>query len=243
MRAFCTAVCLVAVVVTGCLLGQAADAEREVPAKPLPVDPKCIRVSKEDEVWIDEKRKTVIVAGQVCNDLATLEMFACPRGTKEHEAVVSVNSTAQAIHAALLAVGAEPGSPARFDPKYEPPTGSEIGVWVVWDDDEGTRQRVPGQQWVKHVPSGKAMTHKWVFAGSGFSEPFGDEKPYYLADAGDLICVSNFTSAMLDLTIPSSQNDGSLLFQSFSENVPPVGTPIQLELKPIQSKVPHETRQ
>ena len=36
-------------------------------------------------------------------------MFAVTKGTKEHEAVVSVNTKAYVVHAALLAVGAESG--------------------------------------------------------------------------------------------------------------------------------------
>lgn len=245
METIYTTVCLTSVIVIGGLLDRtlsAGETGKQTSLQPLPVDHGWVRISQEDNVWIDKNQKTVVVAGQVCNDLGTLEMFACPKGTKEHESIVSVNSRAQAIHAALLAVGAKPGKPARFDPQYEPATGTEIQVCVIWEDKDGKRNHVQAQQWVKHVPTGKAMTHKWVFAGSGFSKPFGDEPSYYLADAGDLICVSNFTSAMLDLTIPSSQNNGSLLFQSFTENVPPVGTPIQLLLKPIDEEA-HKSRQ
>jgi len=210
--------------------GEAADTEAK--QAPLPVDPTWIRLSKDDRVWVDKKRKTVIVGAEICNHLATLEMFACPARTKEYESLIAVHSRARVVHTALLAIGATTGGPAQFDPEYVPASGSEIEVTVVWMDDQGNRQRIRAQEWVRELTTGKPMTHEWVFAGSGFSEPYEDEEPYYLAESGDLICVSNFSTAMMDLTVSSSQSDGGLLFEVFTERVPPVGTPVQLELTP-----------
>jgi len=73
-----------------------------------------VRVTKDYELWIDPKQKLVIVDGQVCLREGVLEMFACPKGTKEHEAIVSVNCKAKFVHAALMAVGAQPGKPVSF---------------------------------------------------------------------------------------------------------------------------------
>ena len=53
-----------------------------------------IRLDPKAEVWVDAKRKRVIVGGQICLRQGLLEMFACPRGTKEHESIVSVNTKA-----------------------------------------------------------------------------------------------------------------------------------------------------
>ena len=46
-----------------------------------------------------------MIDGQICLNKGMLEMFAVPKGTKEHESIVSVNTKAQVVHAALLAVG------------------------------------------------------------------------------------------------------------------------------------------
>ena len=112
---------------------QAADASTTAAGEQL------VRLSKEHEVWIDRTHKTVIVGGQVCLREGALEMFACPKATKEHESVVSVNSKAFMIHAGLLAVGAKPGEAARFVPDYAPARGDEIDVVVVWEDQQGKR--------------------------------------------------------------------------------------------------------
>ena len=78
-----------------------------------------------------------------------LELFCCLKGTKEHESIVAVDARAQDVHAALLLVGAEPGSPCRYDPKFIPPKGPIIDLFVQWIDDQGKLHREKGQNWVR----------------------------------------------------------------------------------------------
>lgn len=106
------------------------------------------RLSPEYDVWIDPKKKRVVMDGTVCLRQGNLEMFACLKGTKEHESVVFVDTKAFIVHAGLLAVGAKPGSPARFQPEYRPATGTPVDITLVWTDERGTVQRERAQQWV-----------------------------------------------------------------------------------------------
>ena len=90
---------------------------------------------------------------------------------------------------------------------------------------KGNNNRVKAQEWVQHTSTGKQMEYSWVFGGS---EIYVDEmtgKKTYMADGGDLICVSNFTSAMLDIPVPSSDSNSGLSFRAFTERIPPSGTP------------------
>jgi hypothetical protein len=163
-------------------------------------------------------------------------MFACPRQTKEHESVIAVNCKAREAHAGLIVVGGESGHPARFEPEYSPATGSTIDIVILWHDKEGKKRSAKAQDWVRNVKTGKAMKYDWVFAGSGFwTDPENGER-FYHADAGDFICVSNFPSATLDLPVESSQANSSLLYESFTKNIPAKGTPIRLVLTPRPSK-------
>ena len=57
-----------------------------------------------------------------------------------------------------------------------------------------------------------------------------------MANSGDLICVSNFNTATLDLPVESSQANASLLFTAFTERIPPHGTKVRLVLIPRQKK-------
>jgi hypothetical protein len=204
---------------------------------PLVKDPKgLIRLDKTRPVWLDKANRRVVMVGQICQRDAPLEMFACPRNTKEHEAIVSVDVEAQTVHAGLLVVGAKAGHPARWDPTYVPATGTEIEVTVAWKGKQGKPQTARAQDWILDVHTKKAMAHPWVFAGSGFWTDEQTGKKYYQAEGGDFICVSNFPSAMLDLPIESSQSNEALLFRAFTERIPPLGTPVTLLLRPKLEK-------
>ncbi|HJS07727.1 MAG TPA: YdjY domain-containing protein [Pirellulales bacterium] len=203
------------------------------PAAPKLPEPKgAKRLSSEYDVWVDPKEKAVIVDGQISLREGMLEMFACIRNTKEHESVVSANTKAYIVHAALVTLGAEPGQPAQWRPSYKPPTGTEIEITVYWLDENGKEQTTRAQQWVKDIRTGKAMTHPWVFAGSRFWTDEETGTQHYMAEGGDFICVSNFSTAMLDIPIESSQSNAELAFEAFAERIPPLGAPVRLILKP-----------
>jgi hypothetical protein len=208
--------------------------EPRPPKIPAPESAKAL--PKPDVVWVDTKQKLVYVDGYVSLRRGMLEMLACPVGTKEHESVVAVFSRAQTLHAALLAVGAVPGHPVSFRPKFRPAAGTEIDVEIRWQDKDGKWQSVKGQDWVKDARTQKPMEHSWVFAGSGFWQDEETGKEYYKAEAGDLICVSNFSTAMLDIPVESSQVNDGLMFEANSEKIPRLGTPVRVVLKPVLPK-------
>lgn len=72
----------------------------------------------------------------------------------------------------------------------------------------------------------------WVFAGSGFYD-LGDGTKRYQAEDGNVICVANFGDAMLDLSIPSSASNDGLMFEPYTERIPPVGTAVEVDLVPV----------
>ena len=190
------------------------------------------RLDPEQPLWIDAIRKRVVLVGTVCLREGQLEMLVCPAGTKEHESVLSVPVDTYKVHAALVAVGAEPGNPARFVPTYRAARGTQIDVWLFWTGEDGRRRRVRAQDWVRHAGTQKSLEHPWVFGGSGFWKDETTGKEHYQADSGDFICVSNFPTAMLDLPIESSDKAGQLSFDAFTDRIPPLGTKVTIVLKP-----------
>ena len=192
--------------------------------------PDLKRLSPAEEVWIDPQAKEVVVGGSVVLDKGPIEFFACPKETKEHESIVATRATARLVHAALLAIGLEAGKPVSFDPEYAAATGPRIRVRLRWTDAGGKVQVTDAQNWIRDTRTGKAMAHDWVFAGSSFWTDPTDGKEYYQADGGDLICVSNFPTAMLDLPVESSQSNEALLFEAFEGHVPPRGTDVEILL-------------
>jgi hypothetical protein len=190
--------------------------------------PELKRLSASEEVWIDAKGKRVVVGGEIAVDKGPIEFFACPHGTKEHESIVSTRSTARLVHAALLAIGLVPGKPVSFDPDYVAATGPVVRVTMRWKDEAGNVRELPAQEWIRDNRTGKPMQESWVFAGSAFWTDSSDGKEYYQADGGDLVCLSNFPTAMLDLPIESSQSNEALLFDAFDGRVPPRGTEVEM---------------
>lgn len=201
-------------------------------AQPGEQPPPLVRLSPTSQIWLDPRRNAVVVDGQVCLREGPLEMFACPKGTKEHEAVVSLNCAAHEVHAALLAAGARPGRPVQFQPQYQAASGQVVDIYVLWKDASGEKHQVRAQEWVRNTRTGQALKSDWVFAGSGFWKDEETGKEYYKADGGDLVCVSNFPSATLDLPVESSQANADLLFEAFTERIPPRGTKVRVVFWP-----------
>ncbi|MBN8626069.1 MAG: hypothetical protein J0M17_11320 [Planctomycetes bacterium] len=190
------------------------------------------RLSPDADVWLDPEKKQLVLRGDVVLRRGPLELFACLKRTKEHEAIVSVATKAFVVHAGLLACGAQPGNPARFQPEFTPARGTEIEVLVEWVDAAGKTQKMDARQWIKSAKSGKAMDYPWVFGGSGFWTDPADGKRYYQAEDGDFICISNFPSAMLDVPVESSAANSALLFEAFTANIPPEKTRVTIYLIP-----------
>lgn len=213
-----------------------ADDEEKKPAfKKFEPPAEAKRLDKTASVWLDTKKKQVIVDGAVSLTKGQLEMFACTKNTKEHESIVAVYTPASIVHAGLLAIGAKQGEPVQFQPHYSRATGGIIDITVQWYNEKGELKSQPAREWVRYAKTKKPLDFDWVFAGSGF---WTDKRgvTHYQADSGDFICVSNFPTATLDLPIESSQANEGLLFEVNTDAVPVRGTPVRLILEPRPPK-------
>lgn len=192
--------------------------------------PESKRIISDGRVWIQRDEQAVVVDGYVCQRNAPLEMFACPIQTKEHEAIVAVFAKSQHVHAGLLAVGAVPGKPVAFEPKFVPASGTTVRVYALWHNDEGKTQGSIAQNWVRQAGKNRAMEWDWVFAGSKFIKDPESGREAYLGDGGDLICVANFTTSTLDVAVKSNADNAGLVFDAFTDRIPKRQTPVRLVL-------------
>jgi len=273
------------------------------PAKTEQPATKLVPLNKQETVLLDAAGKRLILKGEIVLREGLLELLVCLKQTKEHESILSVATKAQTVHAGLLALGADVGSPVKFTPEFQPPQGTKIDIFVSWTDENGKPQRVPAASWVRtatqryfieklaklppdiRLPKDKNLKYDekqgemlwygsmtkpdrdqflklskdpayqkvirsffeqsqmremkadWVFAGSGF---FTDEKSgekYYQAEAGDLICVANFASSVVDINAESSATNDGLLFEAYTDRIPPIGTKVDIELLPVLKPV------
>lgn len=129
----------------------AADTVSDV--SPLKVDATKLGrpLNEQKTVFLDTAGKRLWLKTVVARDTGILEMFLCKKGTKEHESVVAIDSPAFTIHAGLLALGLEPGSPAQFQPTFVPPQGPELDIVVHWTDADGKKRSRPAAEWMRRV--------------------------------------------------------------------------------------------
>jgi hypothetical protein len=185
------------------------------------------------EVMPDNTRR-VLISSRVCLRQGPLELLLTRRGQKEHEAILTADIDARKVHEALLLANATPGSTVRFEPRFRPPTGTRIKISLIYE--EGNRKvMVPARSWVRSIKTGQELDSDWVFAGSLLvenSDPLNPKAPKkYLANDGDVICVANFETALLDLPIRSSKEDADRGFEAWTERIPKA-PPMSPDAKP-----------
>jgi hypothetical protein len=180
--------------------------------------------------------RRVHVSATVCLREGLLEQLLTRKHTKEHEAILSADVDAREIHAALLAAGALSGSPVTFRPEFKPPTGSRIKITLQYKNKAGKTLTMQAGDWIRNARTKKPLQYDWVFAGSEFvPNPLDPKAPdLYLANEGDVICVSNFESALLDLPIISPKDNDELVFEANTDRIPPLGTPVTVILEPVR---------
>lgn len=234
------------------------DWKAAVKAKPLLVDlgdpivdnpDDLVRLHPKQNIWFDKKNKTAVLHGAVGLNRGPLELFACTGrvtrdrsfkdrifadGPKAHESVLVFDIIPHLMHAALLASGAQPGKPAVFSPEFVPPSGTSIDVTLRWKDAQGKIQQTSAGDWVLDEQTKETMKTPFVFTGSMFMVN-RDGRRMYMGDAdGELICVSNFPSAVMDVPMKSTGDNDSRLFIANEAKIPPCGTPVTMILKPIE---------
>ena len=190
----------------------------------------------------DKKFVRVLVSCEVCLREGPLEVFLCKKGTKEHEAILRVGIDAKLIHAALEAAGAKPGKPPSFinnklESDFKPATGSKIKVLIHYKKD-GKLHTHPAQEWIWNAKKKEAIKVDWVFAGSQLlKDPCNpNAEPFYGANSGEVISVSNFPYSMLEFPIEISKDDATLNYEAKTDRLPPLFSKVWLILEPMAEK-------
>src|SRR5262245_31957433 len=140
-------VALAAVALAGCTSDEPV-AKQEPAPKAAKTPAKKVNVGKNVLLEIKGDERRVVVEAEVCLRQGMLEQFLTRKRTKEHEAILVADVDARKIHTALTLAKAEPGSPVKFLPKYEPARGTVIKVFLEYEDADQKPQRVPAQHWI-----------------------------------------------------------------------------------------------
>ncbi|MCY2937140.1 MAG: YdjY domain-containing protein [Planctomycetota bacterium] len=205
----------------------------QAPDKP---EVKKTRLTKSQGVFLETEGKIrrVLVETVVVLRKGQLEEFLCRKNQKEHESILAGDFDARDIHTTLLLANGKAGSPVSYQPTYKAASGSRVKVSVRHPGKDGKVLEEDARRWVKNTSTLKELESDWVFAGSSlFDNPDDPKNPIYLANQGDVICLSNFNTAMLDLPIESSQKAADLLFEAWTDRIPPIGTRVTVVLEVV----------
>ena len=212
------------------------DSTTPLQEKQKPAEVKRIPADKNGNVILEMQgdRRRVLIQAEVCLREGQLEQLLCKKPSKEHEAILTADVDARVVHLALETAGAKAGRPVKYDPVYEPATGSRVRITLQYEQ-RGRKVTVPAQDWILNAKTKKNLATDWVFAGSQLVPNLDDKTkpPIYLANSGDIICVSNFPSAMLDLPVASPEKNADLVFVAHTERIPALDTKVLVILEPI----------
>jgi hypothetical protein len=171
-----------------------------------------------------------------------LEQIVCLAGTKDHESLLITDVRPSHVHAALLLIGLEPGSPVTWTypggtPTMRAPTGPTLTVELFVTEDEDRTTPLPPTQWAIERDSGRpfAAGGTWVFAGSTERSTAG--RTFYEADAaGTLLGLASFGSETIAYSAPISHEeaDGQLRWIADEGAMPETGTRVVVRLSPAR---------
>lgn len=196
-------------------------------------------------VRVDARTRTVEFDGEVPVDAAGsrifLEVVACARGSREHEALVVTDARPSHVHAALLLVGLTPGAPGSWRwqggrLEATPPSGDAVEALLLWRDAGGRLRRATPDQWIRDVDSGRGLwegsVEPWVFAGSLFRRVRAGE--VYAADVeGTIVGLATFGDEVVAWSRVFSPEASIQPPQWIADpaRTPPAGTKVTVRLR------------
>ncbi len=195
--------------------------------------PKRVVVGPNVVLEIDGKSRRVIATSSVVLRKGPLEGLLTRAKKKEHEYILAGDFDARHIHTALELAGAKAGAPVQFNPKYKPATGSTIRVTLRYMKG-GKPVTVPAGEWIKEAKTGKAFAADWVFGGSKFVDNGGVKE--YIANHGDVICVCNMDSAMIDVSAASPKAFEDRIYDANTDKIPEAGTAVEVIFEVVPPK-------
>ncbi|MBG84275.1 MAG: hypothetical protein CMJ40_07005 [Phycisphaerae bacterium] len=181
--------------------------------------------------------RAVEIEAEICLDSGWLEQVMCGPGTREHESIMVTAVSPSAVHAALLAVGMQSGSPGLWTQSdgeiiETPPTGSVVDVLVAVD---GSDEWSSVNSWIEG-DSGRPLEGEWVFGGSFMRAV--DEVPSgysrYEADlSGSIVGLVTFGDETIGLSrvIPDQVAIEPAEWKIREGSVPAIGSSIRVRIR------------
>ncbi len=203
-----------------------------------------------EERWLELDGFVPITVDDPDAPLVYLEQVVCGRESaeipagKEHESLVATNAKGSHIHAGLLLLGLEPGTPVRWSTDEDgsitshAATGPKVRIEFLWTDEDGQSHRHAPQHWIRH-----AETHErfpdgdWLFSGSLFVT-FGGNEVYDADRSGTLIGLTSFGTEVLSWNAPIHHESGiaTPVWSANNDTVPPFETEVRVRMTVVEDE-------
>ena len=232
----------------------------ETPAQQTPPAEKPVLLTTLPGIVVDTEKGEVRLEGKVCLRKGALELVVCSKGTREHESIVAVKARPSHVTFALALLGLEPGQPAHGTESgvFSPPAGETLEItarFFTVSDEEKARvdkriaagakpedirvrktllKEVPAWKLLRLTGSEVGVTRpiEWVYVGRP------EKNMLVAADReGTVVCLSNFVEAVIDVPFESTADNADLLYEANPDVVPPVGTPVELVIRPTGRRI------
>ena len=188
---------------------------------------------------LDLANRRITLEATVCLRKGALELLVSRKGAgRDHESILHTEAAPSDVHAALLALGLSPGLPARWwalpdgGGQAIPPRGARLTIRLRWTDDGGNVRECHAADWLELTGQEDpgSIAGQWVFVGSELM-PNG---AYWADGTGEVVCVSNFPSTLIDVPFESSSRNALLLYMANTDAIPPLGTKVEVVLTPVE---------
>lgn len=200
-------------------------------------------------VRVDLHERVVDVDAMVGITSGWLEQVVCTIESRVHESVIITEARPSHIHAGLLLLGLEPGTPGSWKrspvdaPRVPgsssfvatPPTGPKILVTTIYNRD-GKRVEEPVCRWIKDFHSGKLLPERpWTFGGSKIVRNDHGITGYAADFTGSIIGLVTFGDEVLGWAevMPDREDVYAPEWLAHTEAMPKSGTRITLRLRPV----------
>lgn len=238
----------------GCAATKHGDAGRMAPAEAEQAEQpeRLSLIEVFPGVRVDASAGVVEIDARVATDVhdprtpdVFLEVVACTRDTREYESLVVIDAKAAEVHAGLLLIGLEPGSPGgwkREGERFVPvePNGEPVHVRLVYQGEKG-RTEAAVEDWIRvrrdDGASEPMPAMEFVFAGSGFRVLQGAER--YLGDVeGTVVGLTTFGTEVIApraMHHPSAQIEQPSLMAR-NEVMPKVNEPVVVRVQRVRGR-------